>query len=112
MPYDSVLAALADPTRRAILARLSDGPCHVRDLVGTFDMTQQAISKHVGVLRRAGLVTQEKQGRLHLCRLRPEPLDEATAWIDRHRALWNEQFDNLERFLASGRVPEQKEEPR
>ena len=96
-------AALADPTRRAILARLSEGPLYVRDLVASFDMTQQAISKHVGVLRRAGLVTQEKQGRLHLCHLRPEPLTEATSWIEKHRALWAERFDSLDRFLASQR---------
>lgn len=96
-------AALADPTRREILSRLVDGPASVSELVEPFDMSQQAVSKHIAVLRNAGLVRQERQGRINWCRLEPEPLEEALAWLEGYRPLWEGRLDRLERHLKSKR---------
>ncbi|MEU6646028.1 metalloregulator ArsR/SmtB family transcription factor [Saccharomonospora sp. NPDC046836] len=89
-------AALADPTRRAILARLADGPAPVNELAQPFDMTAQAISKHLKVLEAAGLISRSRQGQWRPCRLEVAPLDAVTAWIARYRAAWQDSFDRLE----------------
>ena len=97
---DRVFSALADPTRRGILARLAEGDCTVGELAEPFDMSPPAISKHLKVLERSGLLERRVEGRMHRCWLVAEPLDEAAKWIERHRQLWEENFDNLEEYLA------------
>ena len=105
-------AALADPTRRAILARLAEGEATVNDLVTPFDLSQQAISKHLQVLERAHLISRRNSGRTRPCRLEPERLDDAVAWIERHRRLWNERFDRLDQHLDTLRGSTRKEDRR
>ncbi|WP_116950823.1 ArsR/SmtB family transcription factor [Jiangella endophytica] len=95
-----VFGALADPTRRGILARLAEGPAPVTELGRPFDMTAQAISKHLKVLERAGLVTRGRQGQWRPCRLEVEPLDRATGWIEQHRAVWADSLDRLEQEIV------------
>ncbi len=92
-------AALSDPTRREIISRLVDGPASVSQLVEPFDMSQQAVSKHIAVLRNAGLVRQEREGRINWCRLEPRPLEDALAWLEEHRSLWDGRLDRLEKHL-------------
>ncbi|GAB2856376.1 hypothetical protein GCM10022221_65050 [Actinocorallia aurea] len=99
-----VFAALADPTRRAIVARLAGGEATVGQLAEPFALTQQAVSKHLKVLEEAGLVARAKVGRTRPCALRPEPLDRATGWMVRHRALWEERHDNLAAYLSELRA--------
>lgn len=85
---DRTLLALADPTRRAILERLSQGEARVTDLAQPFAMSLNSVSKHIRMLERARLVRRRRAGREHLLSLDPEPLDEAAAWIETHRAMW------------------------
>ena len=94
-------AALSDPTRRDILHLLRDGPASVSQLVEPFAMSQQAVSKHIAVLRKAGLVRQERKGRIHWCQLEPLPLSEALRWIEPYRALWEGRLDRLENHLTA-----------
>jgi DNA-binding transcriptional ArsR family regulator len=89
-------AALADPTRRAILARLAEGPAPANELGQPFAMTLQAISKHLKVLERAGLISRSRQGQWRPCRLEVAPLDAATAWIEQYRAVRQDSFERLE----------------
>jgi DNA-binding transcriptional ArsR family regulator len=89
-------AALADPTRRSILARLAEGPAPANELGRPFDMTLQAISKHLKVLERAGLISRSRQGSWRPCRLEVAPLDMATSWIEQYRAVWQDSLDRLE----------------
>ncbi len=89
-------AALADPTRRAILARLAEGPAPANELGQPFSMTLQAISKHLKVLERAGLISRSRQGQWRPCRLEVAPLDAVNAWIEEHRAVRQDSFDRLE----------------
>lgn len=91
--------ALADPTRRAIVSRLRDGPTTVGELARPFDMSRPAISQHLGVLERAGLIERTPDAQWRRCSLRTEPLDEVSAWVERHRREWNERFDLLEERL-------------
>jgi DNA-binding transcriptional ArsR family regulator len=98
-PLTLTFAALADPTRRAILARLSAGEATVTELAEPFDMTLQAVSKHIKVLHGAGLITQGRDAQYRPCRLQAEPLDGAIEWIERHRQVWKERFDQLEQHL-------------
>jgi DNA-binding transcriptional ArsR family regulator len=103
MPADSLsrtLAALADPTRRAILARLSEGTATVTELAAPFDVSLPAISKHLKVLERAGLVARGRQAQWRPCTLRPAPLAEAAKWIDRYRDLWEANFQQLDALLG------------
>jgi DNA-binding transcriptional ArsR family regulator len=93
------LAALSDPTRRAILARLAGGPATVGDLGAPLRMSQQAVSKHLAVLERARLVAKRREGRLRVCSLDPAPLREVEAWIGDVRGLWKRRFDALESVL-------------
>jgi DNA-binding transcriptional ArsR family regulator len=97
---DAVFAALADPTRREILARLSEGEASVKELAEPFEMTLPGVSKHLGVLEGAGLLTRTKEGRVRHCRLVPEPMGDALRWIAAYGRFWEEQFDSLERFLS------------
>jgi DNA-binding transcriptional ArsR family regulator len=99
-PLSATLAALADPTRRAILARLRAGEASVSELATPFALTPQAISKHIKVLEAAGLVTRSRDAQRHLSRLRAEPLVELDQWLGDYRALWQHRFDRLEQRLA------------
>jgi DNA-binding transcriptional ArsR family regulator len=90
-----VFAAIADPTRRAILERLADGDATVGELAEPFSMSLAAVSKHVQVLSRAGLVSQRREGRLRRCRLEPEPLRAADAFLSRYRPFWAARLDAL-----------------
>jgi DNA-binding transcriptional ArsR family regulator len=98
-PLSTTFAALADPTRRAILARLATGEATVNELAEPFDMTLQAISKHLKVLERAGLITRGRNAQYRPCRLEAASLDGAVDWIERHREIWRERFDHLEHHL-------------
>ena len=103
-------AALADPTRRAILDRLAGGEATVSQLAEPFAITQQAISKHLKVLERAGLISRSRTAQSRPCRLEPERLDTAAEWIGRHRQVWAERSDRLDDHLAvlGRREPERK----
>ena len=96
---DETMLALADPTRRAILKRLARGEARVTDLAAPFDMTLNAVSKHIRVLERARLVRRRREGREHFLSFNPKPLDEAALWIERQRNFWNARLDALERAL-------------
>jgi DNA-binding transcriptional ArsR family regulator len=96
---DASFAALADPTRRAVLGRLGDGDASVTALAEAFGLTLTGMKKHVAVLERAGLVTTEKVGLVRVCRLGPRPLDEEAAWIAAHRGLWAARFDALQHVV-------------
>lgn len=92
-------AAIADPTRRAILLRLSRGESNVKELAEPFQMTLPAITKHLKVLERAGLVERSRLAQTRPCKLRANPLQEAASWIDRYRTFWGESFDRLDDYL-------------
>ena len=94
-----VFAALSDPSRRAILARLSRGQATVGELAEPFAMSRPAISKHLDVLERAGLVHRVPDGRVNRCRLDGDPMRDAVAWMERYRAYWEGQLDRLARYL-------------
>ena len=91
--------ALSDPTRRAILARLSRGHAGVTELAEPFDMTLPAISKHLKVLERAGLITRGREAQWRPCRLDARPLKDVDRWIERYRAFWEQSFDRLDEYL-------------
>jgi DNA-binding transcriptional ArsR family regulator len=97
---DRVYAAIADPTRRAMLAQLARGQINVGDLATRFPISLNGVSKHVKVLERAGLLRREILGREHQLRLQAEPLQEAEAWFRHYRAFWSARLDALERFLG------------
>jgi DNA-binding transcriptional ArsR family regulator len=94
-------AALADPTRRAILARLAEGDATVRELAEPFSVSLPAISRHLKVLERAGLITRGREAQSRPSSLRVEPLREATAWLDRYREYWDESYDRLDALLRA-----------
>jgi DNA-binding transcriptional ArsR family regulator len=96
---DSVFAALADPTRRAIIARLADGEASVAELAEPFDMSQPAISKHLKVLERAGLITRGRDAQWRPCRLKAAPLEDAADWLEHYRQFWESSLDRLETHL-------------
>jgi DNA-binding transcriptional ArsR family regulator len=95
----ATFAALADPTRRAILERLSSGEASVKELAEPFDMTLPAVTKHLKVLERAGLITRGKHAQWRPCRLAAEPLREVSDWVEQYRRFWEESFDRLEAYL-------------
>ena len=102
MPTDqlsSTFAALADPTRRAILARLALGEATVTELAAPFDMSLPGISKHLKVLQRAGLIEQGRHAQWRPCRLQPQPLRSVADWVDQYRRHWEESFDRLSDYL-------------
>ncbi|MER8807163.1 metalloregulator ArsR/SmtB family transcription factor [Mesorhizobium australicum] len=96
---DHTFAALADPTRRAILARLLDGEASVAELAQPFELTVRAVSKHVGVLEQAGLITRSRAAQKHLSRIEPKPLRDIDRWLDDYRKLWEGRFDRMEDLL-------------
>ena len=96
---DTTFAALADPTRRAILARLARGEASVTELAAPFDMSLPAISKHLKVLERAGLIARGRDAQSRPCRLQARPLEQAAQWLERYRAFWEESFDRLDDYL-------------
>ena len=97
---DAAFAALGDPVRRALVTRLAHGDATVKELASPFDLTHQAISHHVGVLRRCGLVEQRQVGTSRPCRLRVDRLALLGTWIDEQRSLWTDRLDALEQHLA------------
>ena len=98
---DATFTALADPTRRAILARLASGEASVMELAAPFQMSQPAISKHLKVLENAGLITKGRKAQWRPCQLNGEPLREAVDWMEQHRVAWEEQLDRLGAYLKS-----------
>ena len=96
---NGTFAALADPTRRAILARLATGDASVTELARPFAMSQPAISKHLKVLERAHLIARRRDAQRRPCRIKPQPLAEASAWLDNYRRFWELSFDRLESYL-------------
>jgi len=96
---DATFAALADPTRRAILARLAQGEATVLELAEPFDMSQPAVSKHLKVLERAGLISRGREAQRRPSRLEVGPLLEAEAWIERYRAIWERNYERLDALL-------------
>jgi DNA-binding transcriptional ArsR family regulator len=95
----ATFSALADPTRRAILARLASGEASVQELAQPFDMSLPAISKHLKVLERAGLIERGREAQWRPCRLQAAPLKEASDWIEQYRRFWEESFDRLDDYL-------------
>jgi len=100
---DLVFGALADTTRRRILARLAQGEATVGELAAPFEISRPAISKHLRVLERAGLIHRTRDGRLRRCELEAEPLREASAWVERYREFWEDRLDALAEYLESER---------
>ena len=100
---DHTMTALADPTRRAILQRLSKGEARVTEIAAPFAMSLNAVSKHIRVLERAKLVRRRRAGREHFLSVNPKPLDDAAAWIETQRAFWTERLDALERALKESK---------
>jgi DNA-binding transcriptional ArsR family regulator len=94
-------AALADPTRRAILTRLAAGEATVSQLAAPFALTQQAVSKHIKVLERAGLISRSRAAQARPCRIEPAQFENAAEWIGRHRRMWHERYDRLDKHLAA-----------
>ena len=97
---DKTFGALADPTRRGMIQRLAQGEYSVGELAQPFDMSLPAISKHVRILEKAGILVRQKTGRTFRCRLQPQPLEDATQWVEQHRMFWEKQLDSLAAFLA------------
>jgi DNA-binding transcriptional ArsR family regulator len=100
---DDVFRALSDPTRRALIARLAKRPCMVTELAEPFAMSLPAVSKHLKVLERAGLVSRTVDGRIHRCSFSPEPLHRAEQWISRYRAFWEDTLDALSGYIERGK---------
>jgi DNA-binding transcriptional ArsR family regulator len=96
---DSTFAALADPTRRAILARLASGEKSVKELAEPFEMSAPAITKHLKVLQRAGLISQGREAQRRPCRLEAQPLEAAADWVNEYRRFWEESFNRLDDYL-------------
>jgi DNA-binding transcriptional ArsR family regulator len=95
----NTFAALADPTRRAILARLAQGECTVNELAAPFDMSLPAVSKHLRVLERAGLIAQRRDAQRRPCRIEAAPIKGVVDWAERYRQLWEQRLDRLEDYL-------------
>ncbi len=100
--HSAAFLALADPTRRAIVERLAQGDATVSQLAAPFDMALPSVSKHLRVLERAGLMTQERVGRTRVCRLSRTPLDELAAWLSKYTNFWNDKLDALAAHIEQG----------
>ena len=103
MPADQLsatFAALADPTRRAILARLVGGDCSVTELAEPFDMSMPAVSKHLRVLEQAGLITRRREAQFRHCRIDAAPLKDVADWADHYRHIWEQRLDRLDAYVA------------
>jgi len=107
-PLSTTFAALADPTRRAILARLVSGEASVTELAQPFDISLPAISKHLKVLERAGLIARGREAQWRPCRLAPAPLKNVAAWVEDYRCFWEESFDRLDDYLRELKSKEKK----
>ena len=105
---DLTFAALSDPTRRAILGRLAKGEASVTQLAEPFDLSLPAISKHLKVLQKAGLISQGREAQWRPCRLEAKPLKQAAEWIERYREYWEVGFDKLDRYLQDIQQKEKK----
>jgi len=106
-PLSTTFAALADPTRRAMLARLSKGEATVTELAAPFELSLPAISKHLKVLQRAGLVEQGRQAQWRPCTLKPERLRDVADWVGQYRRLWEDSFERLDDYLRELQEKEQ-----
>ncbi|MEX2372544.1 MAG: metalloregulator ArsR/SmtB family transcription factor [Dehalococcoidia bacterium] len=106
-PLDDTFAALSDPTRRAILARLMEGEASVAELTEPFDISQPAISKHLKYLERAGLVSRHREAQRRMCRLEAAPMAEAVAWIEGYRKHWEANYRRLDSLLEQMKAEEQ-----
>jgi DNA-binding transcriptional ArsR family regulator len=107
---DRTFSALADPTRRAIVERLADGEASVTELAAPFAMSLPAVSKHLKVLEKAGLISRGRQAQWRPCRLEPEPLKEASDWLQEYRRLWEERLDRLDEYLRTLQGKEQDDD--
>ena len=107
-PLSLTFAALADPTRRAILAKLASGECSVTELAKPFDMSLPAVSKHLRVLERAGLIARGREAQWRPCRLEATPLKDVDAWLERYRLFWEQSFDRLDKYLVKLQAKEKK----
>lgn len=105
---DIIFSALSDPTRRAMLSRLSEREMSVMELAAPFDMSKPAITKHLKVLEKAGLLRRQIIGRIHRCRLVPQPLSEAAKWITFYEKFWNTKFDALDKHLNGTTIKKSK----
>src|ERR1700677_323112 len=108
-PLSLTFAALADPTRRAILVRLAEGESTVNELAEPFDISLQAVSRHLKVLEAAGLITRGRDAQFRPCRFEAAPLENALTWIEENRQVWKERFDQLEQHLHSLQQSPQEE---
>ena len=99
-PLSATFSALADPTRRAILARLSAGEATVGELAEPFDISLPAVSRHLKVLEAAGLIARGREAQWRPCRLQPEPLKDLDAWLEHYRRFWDGSFDKMDAYLA------------
>ena len=107
-PLSTTLAALADPTRRAILARLTEGEASVNELAQPFEISLPAVSRHLKVLERAGLISRSREAQWRPCRLKAAPLKDVADWVEYYRRFWEESFDKLEEYLDELQAKEQK----
>ncbi|WP_438022866.1 ArsR/SmtB family transcription factor [Sorangium sp. So ce233] len=115
MPTDQLsttFAALADPTRRAILARLAAGECSVTELAAPFDMSMPAVSKHLRVLERAGLIERRRDAQWRRCRIEASPLKEVVDWAEHYRHLWEGRLDRLDKYLQELTAKEEESHDR
>jgi len=110
-PIDGVFAALADPTRRAILARLATGEATAGELAGGFPISPQAVSKHLNVLEAAGLIVRTRQAQFRRCRIAAGPLRDVATWIEQYRRLWEERYDALDGYLATYQQQQREQQP-
>jgi len=108
-PLSATFSALADPTRRAILARLVTGEASVTELAKPFEMSMPAISKHLKALERAGLITRSREAQWRPCRLEAAPLKDVADWVEHYRHFWEQSFDRLEEYLRELKSKENKE---
>ena len=109
-PLSTTFGALADPTRRAILARLAKGEATVTELAAPFDLSLPAVSKHLKVLQRAGLIEQGRQAQWRPCRLKPEPLRQVADWVGQYRRHWEASFERLDDYLRELQTTKQTDD--
>ena len=107
-PISSTFSALADPTRRSILARLALGETNVTELAEPFEMSLPAVSKHLRVLERAGLIARSREAQWRPCKLKPEPLKQAAGWLEEYRQFWEQSFDRLDDYLQRLQAEQKK----
>jgi DNA-binding transcriptional ArsR family regulator len=108
---DATFTALADPTRRAIIGRLATGEATVKELAKPFKMSQPAISKHLKVLERAGLISRRRDAQRRPCRIEGKPLAEVAGWLERYREIWESNFQRLDALLDELKTEEKKPDP-